>query len=480
LILSADGVCLGVSVMDPVIVAKRLEAAADCLSGLSFDLVDSSDLAGLRTALNRVRGSVQITEARFVTRVAALADQGRAPDPEDEQKRGARSSSREAKRTTRNAEVLHRFPALAAALEAGRVSMDHIDAVAVIWSCANDAARSALEADDQELARLASRLSVVEFAAHLRRQREAERRDSGETRELRERRANRAFSDWNPMTGRYELRVNLNAARGKALETAIETEIDRMIRDDDLADTHPDLRSDRGHLRAYAIANLASKGFQIDAPTVSLGARTELCVLIDAETLRIGEHTGTVCETVDGIPIPVSLARRLACEAAVIPIVMGSTGEVLDLGRTTRLANRAQRRSCAAMYRTCAAPGCEVGFDRCEIHHLHWWEHGGPTDMSNLVPLCGRHHHLIHDAGFTATLTANRTLRWYRPDGTLDADQPLRPRASQPATTSSSGMGSGQGGHAPPGNTDSPPGRPAAAPPGDTGNGAGEQLILVA
>jgi hypothetical protein len=358
--------------------------------------------------------------------------------------------------------------------------MDHIDAVAVIWSCANDAARSALEADDQELARLASRLSVVEFAAHLRRQREAERRDSGETRELRERRANRAFSDWNPMTGRYELRVNLNAARGKALETAIETEIDRMIRDDDLADTHPDLRSDRGHLRAYAIANLASKGFQIDAPTVSLGARTELCVLIDAETLRIGEHTGTVCETVDGIPIPVSLARRLACEAAVIPIVMGSTGEVLDLGRTTRLANRAQRRSCAAMYRTCAAPGCEVGFDRCEIHHLHWWEHGGPTDMSNLVPLCGRHHHLIHDAGFTATLTTNRTLRWYRPDGTLDADQPLRPRASQPATTSSSGMGSGQGGHAPPGNTDSPPGRPAAAPPGDTGNGAGEQLILVA
>jgi hypothetical protein len=107
--------------MDPVIVAKRLEAAADCLTGLSFDLVDTCDLAGLRAALNRVGGSVQVTEARFVTRVAALADQGRAPDPEDEQKRGARSSPGEAKRTTRNAEVLHRFPALAAALEAGRV-----------------------------------------------------------------------------------------------------------------------------------------------------------------------------------------------------------------------------------------------------------------------------------------------------------------------------------------------------------------------
>jgi hypothetical protein len=258
-----------------------------------------------------------------------------------------------------------------------------------------------------------------------------------------------------------------------------------MIRDDDLADTHPDLGSDRSHLRAYAIANLASRGFQLDTPTTSLGARTELCVLIDAETLRIGEHTGTVCETVDGVPVPVSLARRLACEAAVIPIVLGSTGEVLDLGRTTRLANRAQRRACAAMYSTCAAPGCEVGFDRCEIHHLHWWEHGGPTDMNNLVPLCGRHHHLIHDAGFTATLTAGRTLRWYRPDGTLDADQPLRPRAArpgnQPGTSSNNGGTTSTAPH-----TGSPPGdpgggsRPATAPPGDTGNGAGEQLILVA
>ena len=305
--------------MDPVIVAKRLEAAADCLTGLSFERVEASDLAVLRAALNRVRGSVQVTEARFVTRVAALADQGLAPDPEDEHKRGARSSPGEAKRTTRNAEVLHRFPALAAALEAGRVSMGHVDAVAVIWSAANPTDRSALEADDAELAKLAGRLSVVEFAAHLRRLRETQRRDSGESRELRERRANRAFGDWNPMTGRYELRVNLDAARGKALETAIGAEIDRMVRDDDLADTHPDLCTDRSHLRAYAIANLASKGFQIDTPAASLGARTELCVLIDAETLRVGEHTGTVCETVDGVPIPVNLARRLACEASGDP-----------------------------------------------------------------------------------------------------------------------------------------------------------------
>ena len=97
--------------------------------------------------------------------------------------------------------------------------------------------------------------------------------------------------------------------------------------------------------------------------------------------------------------------------------------------------------------------------------------------MKNLVPLCGRHHHLVHDAGFTATLTAGRTLRWYRPDGTHDADQPLRPRTPRPATTSS---GSPPDDPDDPGGGEPDDGRPAAAPPGHTRDGAGEQLTLVA
>jgi hypothetical protein len=70
------------------------------------------------------------------------------------------------------------------------------------------------------------------------------------------------------------------------------------------------------------------------------------------------------------------------------------------------------------MYRTCAAPECDVPFHRCEIHHIHWYERGGPTDISNLIPLCSRHHHLVHDLGWHLHLTPDRTLTITPPSGT--------------------------------------------------------------
>ena len=69
--------------------------------------------------------------------------------------------------------------------------------------------------------------------------------------------------------------------------------------------------------------------------------------------------------------------RRLACEAAIVPIVLNAAGEVLNCGREQRVANRAQRRALRAMYRTCGYPGCDVTFDRCDIHHvIEWLRHG--------------------------------------------------------------------------------------------------------
>ena len=42
----------------------------------------------------------------------------------------------------------------------------------------------------------------------------------------------------------------------------------------------------------------------------------------------------------------------------------------LHLGRTTRLANRAQRRALRALYSSCAIPGCTGAYDRCKLHHV--------------------------------------------------------------------------------------------------------------
>ena len=111
--------------------------------------------------------------------------------------------------------------------------------------------------------------------------------------------------------------------------------------------------------------------------------------------------------------------RRLCCEATILPVVLNGTGVALDVGHEQRLATRAQRRALRAMYRTCGHPGCTVRFADCDIHHVIDWDHHGPTDLANLLPLCSRHHHVVHEGGWRLTLHPDRTITLTRPDGTL-------------------------------------------------------------
>jgi hypothetical protein len=112
--------------------------------------------------------------------------------------------------------------------------------------------------------------------------------------------------------------------------------------------------------------------------------------------------------------------RRLACDAGILPAVMGGNSLVKDMGRATRTATSAQRARSAAMHATCAHPGCGVEFSRCRIHHVTFWgEHLGPTDEDNPLPVCDKHHHLIHEGGWTLTMTPDRVATWSLPDGTI-------------------------------------------------------------
>ena len=145
--------------------------------------------------------------------------------------------------------------------------------------------------------------------------------------------------------------------------------------------------------------------------------------------------------TVDwGLPVelPAEVLRRLFDTADIHPIIVRG-GVVfhapgcLDLGRTTRVANRAQRRALRALYPTCAIPGCDTRYDLCHLHHIIWWEHGGPTDLANLLPLCVRHHHAVHDHGWHLVLAADRSLTITYPDGTTETTAPpTRRRGHQP------------------------------------------------
>ena len=103
--------------------------------------------------------------------------------------------------------------------------------------------------------------------------------------------------------------------------------------------------------------------------------------------------------------------------------VLYAPGKV-DEGREKRVATRAQRRALRALYRCCAVPGCSVPFDRLRMHHIVWWENGGLTDLANLLPVCSRHHHAIHDHGWIVQLGPNRELTISRPDGQVSTTGP--------------------------------------------------------
>jgi hypothetical protein len=86
----------------------------------------------------------------------------------------------------------------------------------------------------------------------------------------------------------------------------------------------------------------------------------------------------------------------LSCDATLQAVVLDRSGAVLQLGRTVRTASAAQRRAVATRDRGCSVPGCHALPERCDVHHVRWWRHGGATDLDNLALVCGRHHADIH------------------------------------------------------------------------------------
>jgi hypothetical protein len=115
-----------------------------------------------------------------------------------------------------------------------------------------------------------------------------------------------------------------------------------------------------------------------------------------------------------GVRVSPGQARRLACNAGILPAVLGGRSEVLDLGRRRRLHTEAQRRALSVHHDSCAAEGCERPFAWCEIHHPLAWAAGGGTSLANAIPLCGHHHRRAHDDRFRITTLASAEVRFVR------------------------------------------------------------------
>ncbi len=139
------------------------------------------------------------------------------------------------------------------------------------------------------------------------------------------------------------------------------------------------------------------------------GTGATVVVTMSVETLMGGLAAATI-DT--GDRITAATARRLACEAGIIPVVLGGKGEVLDVGRTKRLFTRAQRIALVLRDRGCTAAGCQTGPWFCHAHHDHPWALGGKTDLANGRLLCPTHHRTAHDDRYELKVLADNQVEF--------------------------------------------------------------------
>ncbi|GAA2755113.1 HNH endonuclease signature motif containing protein [Actinopolymorpha rutila] len=127
-----------------------------------------------------------------------------------------------------------------------------------------------------------------------------------------------------------------------------------------------------------------------------------------------------------GEPLSVATIRRMACDANIIPVVLGGNGEVLDVGEADRFFTEAQRRALAIRDGShCHFPDCQVPERRCVAHHMTAWDDFGPTDLANGVLLCKSHHTFVHHRGWTVRMGAHGHPEYIPPEW-VDPQQKVR------------------------------------------------------
>jgi hypothetical protein len=406
-------------------------------------------------ALGELRGVASWVEGR----AAALRRQVRATAISPAAARADadhmfRSSRGSGARDERRADAAGRMPELQAALDDGVVTGEHVDAVATALADLNAAERPLLVAQATlvvDAARIMEPDSFRDFMRGLVNRLQADR---GESLRARRKRSTRLGAWMDKHTGMWRLRGQLDPELGCVMAQQLEAALQRRLAmpQSEFCPDDPTQKID--FARAYALADVfeaAARGGGGAHGAGGAGPRTEVTIVVTvppgtgvaadessavAATRRSDASPGWVCPPgvidagADMAVTPSFVTDLVGRGAARLFTVITSDGQVvaapgrLNLGRVTRLANRAQRRALHALYATCVVPGCLVDYRQCHLHHVTWWRHGGRTDLDNLAPLCGAHHRAVHDEGWQLSLGLRREVTITRPDGAVRTTGP--------------------------------------------------------
>ena len=284
-----------------------------------------------------------------------------------------------AREKVRTAQALRDLPAISLAFREGRLS----------YTKARALTRVAAEHGEDALLRYAldaSAPAVEERCRQIRNVHPDSVRDA--------QRAWDARSLWawrNAARGTLCLRVELPLDVGELVLQAIE----RAMGNEEIADGVAE-RLPSGFQSQQADALVAIVKTYLDGGATESGAgssstadRYQLVLHVDEAALHGGAGRSDA---------PLETVKRLACDASVVVVTEDERGTPLTVSRKQRTVSTPIRRAIWARDRHCTFPGCHrTKF--VEAHHVDHWVDGGETSVGNLLLLCWRHHHLLHEGG---------------------------------------------------------------------------------
>ncbi len=218
--------------------------------------------------------------------------------------------------------------------------------------------------------------------------------------------------------GMFVVRGRLEPEVGAVLMRALEAAGDAAYREED-----PEARPTPEQRRADAVGLMAERALAAGFGGAESGSRAErfqVVVHTEAATLAGTGEAGR--SELDGVRVCPETSRRLACDAAVVPMVHGDGGKVLSVGRKTRTVPAHIRRALEERDRGCRYPGCGSRFT--DAHHVRHWADGGETSLANLVLLCRRHHRAVHEGRAKMGLDREGKAVFFTPAGKVIGSAP--------------------------------------------------------
>jgi hypothetical protein len=407
--------------------------------GRDPDRLTTGELRAALSVAATLRGWLAGRESRLIRELDRRAKDSSDPakDTAGQVGRGQNLDPGQAKRKTRTAKELDALPETQAALEQGEISEAHADALADARAKADATAKAALGAREAELLAAGAKETPGQFRDRLAQFVKRHSADDGRS-EFDRKRGARRLSLWRDKDGMTQLRGSFDPVAGQLVRSTLDRVAEQLYRRDHR--NHPEdepvpveERTNEQRM-ADAFSEVCRRADQVDGPAKRGQDRAVVFLSLDDLLGRL-DAAGIPSTLADGTPIPASVARRLACDSGLIPMVLGGDSVPLDEGRAKRDPTPAQRLAVGAQYSTCMVGDCTAPFAWTELHHVDPFHEGagtGRTDLDNLIPACDHDHHLVHTPGWTVGRRPDGTVITTAPDGTRWEREPNGPAARGP------------------------------------------------